>query len=73
MSKYHSLENALEVGRRLGLCTLISAQPLIGSTIREFSITSVVKVVEVLCCLYGHRLTVSIKSITARCDGRLLE
>ena len=27
------------VGKRLGLCRLISAQPLIGSTIREFSIT----------------------------------
>ena len=39
-------------GRRLGSCRLISAQPLIGSTIREFCISSVLWVLEVLRCLY---------------------
>ena len=42
------------VGRRLGSYRLISAQPLIGSTIREFCISSVLRVLEVLCCLYRH-------------------
>ena len=41
-------------GRGLGLYRLISAQPLIGSTIREFCISSVLWVLEVLCCLYLH-------------------
>ena len=35
---YHTMQSALESGQGLGLCTLISAQPLIGSTIWEFSI-----------------------------------
>ena len=40
------------VGRRLGsLYRLISGQHLIGSTIREFCISSVLWVLEVLCCL----------------------
>ena len=42
------------VGRRLELCGLISAQPLIGSAIREFSISSLLWVLEVLYCLYWH-------------------
>ena len=40
------------VGRRLGRHILISAQPLLGLTIREFSISSVLWVLEVRCCLY---------------------
>ena len=40
------------VGRRPGLCRSISALLLIGSTIREFSISSDLWVLEVLCCLY---------------------
>ena len=40
------------VGRWLGSCRLISVQPLIGSTIRAFSIGSALCVLEVLCCLY---------------------
>ena len=40
------------VGRRLGSYRLISVQPLIGSTIREFCISSVLWVLGVLCCLY---------------------
>ena len=58
----------LKVGRRLGSCRLISVQPLIGSTIRAFSI--------VLC---GWRLfvvytdTLSVKPITARYGGWLSE
>ena len=42
------------IGSRRGRCRLISAQPLIGSIIREFCISSVVWVLEVLCCLYWH-------------------
>ena len=42
------------VGRRLGSCRRISAQPLIGSTIRQFSISSVLWVLKVLCCLFSH-------------------
>ena len=40
------------VGRRLGSCRLTSVQPLIGSTIWEFSISSALWVLEVLSCLY---------------------
>ena len=40
------------VGRRIGSCRLISVQPLIGLTIRAFSISSALWVLEVLCCLY---------------------
>ena len=40
------------VGRRLGLCRLISAHPLKGSTIRKLSISSALMVLKVLCCLY---------------------
>ena len=40
------------VGRRLGSFRLISAQPLIGSTIREFWISSALWVLVVMCCLY---------------------
>ena len=40
------------VGRRLGSFRLISVQPLIGSTIREFCISAALWVLGVLCCLY---------------------
>ena len=40
------------VGRRLGSSRLISVQPLIGSTIWAFSISSALWVLEVLSCLY---------------------
>ena len=40
------------VGRRSGLCRSTSALLLKGSTIREFSKTSALWVLEVLCCLY---------------------
>ena len=49
---YHALQSALESGQRLGMCKLILAQPLIGSTIREFSTSSALWVLEDLCCLY---------------------
>ena len=42
------------VSRRLGSYRLISMQPLIWSTIREFCIGFVLWVLEVLCCLYWH-------------------
>ena len=42
------------VGRMIGPCRLISVPPLIGSTIRAFSVSSAVWVFEVLCCLYWH-------------------
>ena len=41
-------------GRRLGSCRLISAQNLIESTIRAFSISSALWVLEVRCCLHWH-------------------
>ena len=44
------------VGRRLGLYRLTSAQPLIGSTIKELSISSALWVLEVMCYQYWHRL-----------------
>ena len=39
------------VGRRLGSCKLTSVQPLIGSTIWAFSMSSALWVLEVLSCL----------------------
>ena len=39
-----------------GSCRFISVQPLIGSTIREFSISSSLWVLEVMCCLYRQSL-----------------
>ena len=46
----HTLQSALESGQVHW--RLISAPPLIRSTIREFCISSVLWVLEVLCCLY---------------------
>ena len=40
------------VSRRLRSCRLISVQPFRGSPIRAFSISSAVRVLVVLCCLY---------------------
>ena len=48
----HALQSALESGHEAGSYRLISAQTLIGSTIREFCISSVLWVLEVLCCLF---------------------
>ena len=42
------------VARSLGSYRLISAQPPIGSTITQFSISSVLWVLEVPCCQYRH-------------------
>ena len=42
------------VDMRLWSCWLISALPLKGSIIREVSKSSVLCVLEVLCCQYGH-------------------
>ena len=50
----HALQSVLERGQEARIVRLISAQPLIGSTIREFCISSVMWVLEVLCCLYWH-------------------
>ena len=50
----HTLQSHWRVRRRLGSFILISAQPLIGSTIREFCISSVLWVLGVMCCLYWH-------------------
>ena len=58
------------MGRRLGLCRLISAQPEIGSTIREFSIA-------LLCGYWRFCIsnidTVPMKLITACYGGWLSE
>ena len=40
------------VGMRLGSCRLTSVQPVIGSTIWAFSVSSALWVLEVLSCLY---------------------
>ena len=40
------------VGRRIGSSRMISMQPLTGSKIRAFSISSALWILEVLCCLY---------------------
>ena len=40
------------VDRRQGFCRLTSAQPLIGSNIREFVISCALWVLQVLCYLY---------------------
>ena len=48
----HTLQSSLASGQRLGLYGLISAQPLIGSTIRVFCISFVLWVLGVLCWLY---------------------
>ena len=47
----------LRVGRRLGSCRLISMQPLIGSTISAFTISSALWVFEVQCRLYWQFLS----------------
>ena len=39
-------------GTMLRLCRLISVLPLIGSTIRAYSIGSAVWILDVMCCLY---------------------
>ena len=56
------------VGWRLGSCRLISVQPLIGSTMWIFSISSALWALEVL-----YIDTVSLKPITARYGGWLPE
>ena len=48
----HTLQMHWRVARRLGPCRLTSVQPLIGSTIWAFSISSALWVWEVLSCLY---------------------
>ena len=47
-----TLQSALESGQEPRIVQMISVQPLIGSTIRAFSIGSALWVLEVLCCLY---------------------
>ena len=44
----HSLQSALESGQEARICRLISVQPLIGSTIWAFAISSALWVLEVL-------------------------
>ena len=53
------------------MCRLILAQPLIGSTIRELSISFSLSVLEVM--LYTYIDSVFIISITVRYGGRFLE
>ena len=50
-SKIIALESGYwREGRKLGSWRLISVQPLIGSNIMAFSISSALRVLEVLCC-----------------------
>ena len=48
----HTLQSAFESGQEARIVQIDFAQPLIGSTIREFGISYVLGVLEVLCCLY---------------------
>ena len=48
----HTVQSALKCVQEARICRLISLHPLIGSTIREFYISSVMRVFEHLCCLY---------------------
>ena len=48
----HLLQSALESGHETRIEQIESVQPLIGSTIRAFSINSVLWVLEFLVCLY---------------------
>ena len=50
----HTLQSALESGQEVRIVQIDFSAALIGSTIREFSINSVLWVLEVLCCLYRH-------------------
>ena len=47
------------VGRRLGSYRLISAPPLIGSTIRKYSISSILWVLQALCCLFFDTVSIN--------------
>ena len=51
------IQTVFQLTWRLGSNRLISAQPLIGSTIWEFYISSVLWVLGVLCCLYWQFLS----------------
>ena len=48
----YTLQSALERGQEARIVQIDFRQPLIGSTIREFCISSVLLVLEVLCCQY---------------------
>ena len=48
----HTLQSALESGQEARIVQIVSVQPLIGSTIWAFSISSALWVLEVLSCLY---------------------
>ena len=50
----HTLQSALKSGQEARIVQIDSAQPLIWSTIRAFSISSALWALEVLCCLYWH-------------------
>ena len=59
----HTLQSALESRQEsIGSCRLISVQPLIGTTIWAFSISSALWVLEVLSCLYWHNFHQTDKS-----------
>ena len=58
----HTLQRAVESGQKTRIVFIDSAQPLIGSTIGELCISSVLWVLEIMYCQY---ITFSIKSITA--------
>ena len=48
----HTLQSALESGQEARIMQIDFVQPLIGLTIRAFSIGSALWVLAVLCCLY---------------------
>ena len=48
----HTLQSVFESGQEARIVQIDFSAALIGSTIREFCISSVLWVLEVLCCLY---------------------
>ena len=64
----HTLQSALEIGQGVVSYRLITALSFIGSSIREFSISSVLWVQEVLCFLYSINQSIN-QSILFRKRG----
>ena len=48
----HTLQSALDSWQEAGIVQIYFSAALIGSTIMEFCISSVLWVLEVLCCIY---------------------
>ena len=70
----HTLKSALDSGQELASCRLISEQPLIGLTIREFSIGSAMWVLELLLALLTQFLSNRSQQVMVDgCRSRLVD